>query len=251
MNLLAIDSAASVLSVAAAAGDKIFYSETDAGMRQSEIVIKCIDEQIRNAALNPCDLNGIICMGGPGSFTGLRIGYSAAKGLALSLSIPFVPVPTLDCIAKSKEQLIINREQKEEKIILAVMQARKSSWFYAFYRGKERLTPDRETSNNQITDEINYYLTNGYEIIVTGPGADSFYNNLPQTIRTAISLNCGKRGYAKEQLAIAKEKNIFCNDNSGFLYSGPEYIRKSDAELNLDQMPDVRYLCCQKALLLA
>ena len=100
MNLLAIDTATSILSVAVCKDKDVFYKKIDADTPISESAMSVIDSLMKEAGLKPNELNGVICMGGPGSFTGLRVGYSIAKGLALSLNIPFVAVPTIEEIIK-------------------------------------------------------------------------------------------------------------------------------------------------------
>ncbi|WP_461257266.1 tRNA (adenosine(37)-N6)-threonylcarbamoyltransferase complex dimerization subunit type 1 TsaB, partial [Treponema sp. R80B11-R83G3] len=142
MKLLAIDTAASFLSLAAANENEIFSSETEAGTRHSELVMELIDSLMKKAGIMPKDLNGILCMGGPGSFTGLRIGYSIAKGLALSLSAPFAPVPTLECIA--------HNEKFAQTVTLAIIEARKNAFFYAFFKNRQRLTEDKDANLSQI-----------------------------------------------------------------------------------------------------
>jgi len=227
MNLLAIDSAGSVLSIAVSRGGEIFCEDTQADMKHSEIVMNCIEKQMARAELKPRDLQGVLCMGGPGSFTGLRIGYSIAKGLALSLSIPFAAVPTLDCIAYSGEH------STESSILIPVIQARKDAFFYTIFRNKERLTQDADASTAQIIEEIQSYANKNEKITVTGPGAEILFNSMSDELKNAVNLNFENRGYAKELITIARNKELFKNDNSAFLYSGPEYIRKTDAEISL------------------
>jgi tRNA threonylcarbamoyladenosine biosynthesis protein TsaB len=221
MNLLAIDSACSVLSAAVSRGEEIFYEQTEAGMKHSELVMEIIDAQMERAGLKPCDLNGILCMGGPGSFTGLRIGFSIAKGLALSLSIPFVPVPTLECIAYPGLD--------NTGLTLPVIQARKDAFFFALFNSGRRLMEDADGDVSQIAAVIRE------KINITGPAADVLYNALPEELKPFCECSCNNTGYARELIYIAKSKNLFCNDNTAFLYSGPEYIRKTDAEINLLQ----------------
>jgi len=230
MNLLAIDSASQILSVSVSKGDEIFYTEADEGMKHSELVMGFIDSLMKKAALKPDDLNGVLCMGGPGSFTGLRIGYSIAKALALSLSIPFAPVPTLDCIACQRTE---DKETACPALRLAVIQARKNAYFYAFYRGGERLSSDGDADTGQIADEIMRY---GEPVELAGPGAALLFDSLPLDLRKNINLKDGtSKGYAREIIIIAKSLNIPDNENTAHLFSGPEYIRKTDAELNLDE----------------
>jgi len=226
MNLLAIDSCSRILSVALSCGDneEIFYMEADAQMKQSELVMGFIDSLMSKAALKPGDLDGVFCMEGPGSFTGLRIGYSIAKGLALSLSIPFAPVPTLDCIAFTPLSTL------PSPYSLAVIEARKNACFCAFFKNDARLTEDKDADFVQIAQEINCF--NG-KITITGPGSSALYESLPPELRENIFLNNQNRGYAKEIIHIAKKRKLLDNQNDKYLYSGPEYLRKTDAELNL------------------
>jgi tRNA threonylcarbamoyladenosine biosynthesis protein TsaB len=224
VNLLAVDAAASVLSVAVSRGKEILRAQTDAGMKHSELVMNLIDELMKKAALDPADLEGVLCMGGPGSFTGLRIGYSIAKGLALSLSIPFAPVPTLECIAFAR---------RDCGLIVPVIEARKNAFFYAVFRGAERLMPDTDAAAGEIAETIYKKTGENEKITLTGPGAAALFAVLPEKIKNALVLDGEKRGYAEELISIAKIKEIFHNDNTAFLYSGPEYIRKTDAELSL------------------
>ena len=228
MNLLAIDCAGPVLSTALSRGDEIFYEAASEGMKQSELVMDFIDSLFKKGSLKPSDLNGVLCMGGPGSFTGLRIGYSAAKGLALALSIPFSPVPTLDCIAS--QRTMDCGGDAFSSLQLAVIQARKNAWFYAFYRGEKRLTSDGDGDLLQISEEINSY---NEEILLSGPGSALLYDSLSENKKNCLCLNNNMGGYAREIIYIAKKRNIPDNDSVSNLYSGPEYIRKTDAELNL------------------
>jgi tRNA threonylcarbamoyladenosine biosynthesis protein TsaB len=225
MNLLAIDSSSSILSVAACRADETHYAKTDACTKHSELVMDMIDSQTKKASLKPNDLDGVLCMGGPGSFTGLRIGFSIAKGLALSLSIPFAPVPTLDCMAFPC---------RERALVLAAIEARKNTFFYAFYHEGERLKPeslqDEDARAEQIALEIQRYKE---KITLTGTGAASLYGLLLREAKQNIEPDLETRGYARELITVAKMSKIFENDNTAFLYSGPEYIRKTDAELNL------------------
>jgi len=224
LNLLAIDTACSVLSIAVSREDEIFYAETEAGLRHSELVMNMIDSQMKKASLSPSNLNGVICMGGPGSFTGLRIGYSIAKGLALSLSIPFMVIPTLDCMAFP---------YRNNGLIFSAIEARKNSWFFSVYQGEKKLKQVVEAAADQINDEIiKTAEIENENIILTGSGAASLFSSLSQEAVKHLIYNNESRGYARELIIITKKQNLPENDNSAILYSGPEYIRKTDAELN-------------------
>jgi len=224
LNLLAIDSASSILSVSVAKKDEVFCGEIQAGVKHSELVMDLIDSLMKRAALSPDDLDGVLCTGGPGSFTGLRIGFSIAKGLALSLSIPFASVPTLDCMAFP----CLGRG----RTVLAVMQARKNTFFYSFYNTafKNESSPNEDAQASRIEREIERYSE---KIILTGTGAPVLYDLLSREAKEKVEPDFPDRGFSREIITIAKIRKIMDNDNSAFLFSGPEYIRKTDAEINL------------------
>lgn len=75
--------------------------------------------------LSPADLRAIAVSLGPGSFTGMRVGLSVAKGLALALQIPLLGVPTLDVTAHAFAS--------EKRPVCAVLPAGRSRWVTAFY----------------------------------------------------------------------------------------------------------------------
>jgi len=223
MNLIAIDSSHSILSVAVSRAEEIYFEETDAGAKHSELVMELIDRQMKKARLSPFDLDGVLCMGGPGSFTGLRIGYSIAKGLALSLSIPFASVPTLDCMAFPC---------RGRSLILAAVEARKNTFFYAFYRGDKPVPRAvfEDAQASRIALDIGRFKE---KVTLTGTGAASLYGSFSAETKKSVELRVQNKSYSREIIAIAKIRKIMDNDNTAFLFSGPEYIRKTDAELNL------------------
>jgi tRNA threonylcarbamoyladenosine biosynthesis protein TsaB len=243
MNLLAIDTATDQFSVAIGdshpvtfppaktfnriKGDShLWLLEADVGLRHSELSMDCIDMLMRQAALKPEDLNGIVCMGGPGSFTGLRIGFSLAKGLACALNIPFAAVPTLDCMAWPLSAL--------PGIVVPVIDAKKGAYFCALYQNGEKLSDDMDATPGEIASEIATTLTTNHYSLTTilGPGAPLLYEQLcAMNLQEGITLGKNLRwGNAASLLHIARETGIITRGDKGNS-AGPEYIRKSDAEL--------------------
>lgn len=100
MKILGIDTSTESLGVALIEdGNLLLSSETVLGMRHSRDLIPTIKEMLNKASLAIGDVNGFAVGLGPGSFTGLRIGVTAAKTLSLISGKPVVGVPTLDVIA--------------------------------------------------------------------------------------------------------------------------------------------------------
>ena len=100
MKILGIESASLVAS-AALLEDDVLLSECTSNYKKthSETLLPMIEEVLRTAGTEPSGIDLIAVSEGPGSFTGLRIGVSTAKGMAYALNVPVVPVPTTDAMA--------------------------------------------------------------------------------------------------------------------------------------------------------
>jgi tRNA threonylcarbamoyladenosine biosynthesis protein TsaB len=231
MNILALDTSDSVISAALSFGGGTGHIEVDSGARHSELLMEIIDGLFKTASMKPEDLELVACMKGPGSFTGLRIGFATAKGLSLALGIPLAAVPTLDCMAHNLSAW--------PGIVLAVMDAKKDCFFAAFYRSGKLLSGYLDASPAMILGELKALsLSPGEPLAITGPGAPLLLEkleNLEEFKKTRSSPlffrdAAFRRGRSLELLEITRQYNIIRDDD---LYSGPLYLRKSDAELNL------------------
>ena len=100
MKILAIDSSGIVATVAIL-DDDILVAEYTINYKKthSQTLLPMIEEITKMTELDLKELDAVAIAGGPGSFTGLRIGSATAKGLGLALDVPLVSVPTLDALA--------------------------------------------------------------------------------------------------------------------------------------------------------
>src|SRR5262245_38956907 len=100
MRVLAIDTSTLAGGVALVDGDRTVAEYVlDIRLTHSERLMPTVERVMSDAGWSPGDLSGLAVAIGPGSFTGLRIGVSAVKGLALALDLPIAAVPTLDALA--------------------------------------------------------------------------------------------------------------------------------------------------------
>jgi tRNA threonylcarbamoyladenosine biosynthesis protein TsaB len=98
--LLAIDTATRFISLALHDGHQILYESTWRTYNNHTIELTpAIQRALTHVRLTPANLETVAVAQGPGSFTGLRIGMSVAKGLAMAQNIPLIAVPTLDIVA--------------------------------------------------------------------------------------------------------------------------------------------------------
>ena len=100
MRILAIDSSAMVATVAVTT-DGVLNAEYTINHKKthSQTLLPMIDEIKKNIDLDMNTVDAIAIAGGPGSYTGLRIGSATAKGFGLALNIPIINIPTMDALA--------------------------------------------------------------------------------------------------------------------------------------------------------
>jgi tRNA threonylcarbamoyladenosine biosynthesis protein TsaB len=180
-----------------------------------------------DARLKAGDLGAVACMKGPGSFTGLRIGFAAAKGLALALDIPLLACPTLDCMAYPWKPW--------PGLVVPVLDARKNRFYSALYAGGRRISPEMDVDAAGLLQCICQAGCAG-PILLTGPDAGLFLSRLeglpgdpaggPPHPTLLLDPLC-RKGRGLELLAVAKDREIMNNDKRSDVMSGPEYIRKS------------------------
>ena len=130
MNLLAIDTAASLCAACVwdtAAGVERGRSVADLGKGHAEHLMTTIAEALAAAGVDYAGLGMIAVSIGPGSFTGVRVGVSTARGLALALKLPAAGVTTLDALAEEARAAIPGRA------VLVTIEAGRGDLYLALY----------------------------------------------------------------------------------------------------------------------
>ncbi|MGH7311444.1 MAG: tRNA (adenosine(37)-N6)-threonylcarbamoyltransferase complex dimerization subunit type 1 TsaB [Candidatus Rokuibacteriota bacterium] len=127
MRLLAVETSTLAGGVAILEDDRLRGEYIlDVSATHSERLLPAIDRVLADAGWSPGDLQGLAVAVGPGSFTGLRIGLSVVKGLALALGVPVVAVPTLDAMAAALPFAALP--------VCPVLDARKGEVYCCLYR---------------------------------------------------------------------------------------------------------------------
>jgi len=130
-----------------------------------------IGEILEKAALNFTDLDAIAVSKGPGSYTGLRIGVSAAKGLCYALDIPLISIDTLESLAHQAES-------EASEFIIPVLDARRMEVYSAVFNSD--LTRIRETRAEVITETSFVEYAEKGRATILGPGAEKCREVLDQ-----------------------------------------------------------------------
>jgi tRNA threonylcarbamoyladenosine biosynthesis protein TsaB len=124
--ILAIDTSTAWISLALHDGAFVRYEKTWQSQHHHTVELApAIAQLFEQTGTNPADLTGLAVAIGPGSFTSLRIGIAAVKGLALGLNLPVVGVPSLDVIAAA--------QPLDNKTLIAVLHAGRTRLAYTRY----------------------------------------------------------------------------------------------------------------------
>lgn len=127
MWLLALETATPMLSVALLKnGEPVVEYNERSKRRHAQTVAPTIADLLQGQGLRPEDVGAVACGSGPGSFTGLRIGLSTAKGLAQALNIPLITVSTLDILAAAAI--------RPDTVTAPLLDAKQGHIYVAFYR---------------------------------------------------------------------------------------------------------------------
>ena len=176
MLIMALDSSGVTATAAIAAPDKIIaeYSVNNK-LTHSQTLLPMLEEIRRMAGLDMKDLDAVALTGGPGSFTGLRIGSSTAKGIALALGIPVISVPTLEAMAWN----LIGREG----LVCPMMDARRGQVYTGIYRScgthMETVADQMAADAAEIAGKLNDL---GEKVTILGDGADAYLDRLKETL---------------------------------------------------------------------
>ncbi len=140
MKILGIETATTVCGAAIVADGRIISEEQTSEKKvHAESIMRLIADSLGNSGLSLKDLDAIAVSIGPGSFTGLRIGLSVAKGLAYATDKRLVAVPTLDALARGA----VDAGVIKTPYILSVLDARRDEVFCRlFHVDEKRIVPE-------------------------------------------------------------------------------------------------------------
>ncbi|MCQ2959132.1 MAG: tRNA (adenosine(37)-N6)-threonylcarbamoyltransferase complex dimerization subunit type 1 TsaB [Bacteroidales bacterium] len=190
--ILSIETATTVCSVAIHAdGTCIAVKEIQEQNAHSEKLTVLIEEILQEQKLQVSDLSAIAISKGPGSYTGLRIGASVAKGLCYACSLPLITVDTLQAIAlECKNKINID---SPENVYMPMIDARRMEVYTSQW--DSNMNTLQETNALIVTEETNNIFDSTKHYFLCGDGSKkcqetlkgkniSFINNIKATAKT-------------------------------------------------------------------
>ncbi|MFJ1268065.1 tRNA (adenosine(37)-N6)-threonylcarbamoyltransferase complex dimerization subunit type 1 TsaB [Legionella lytica] len=212
MKLLAIDTSTEQASVAISFGDELLHQEQGAQRTQAQFLLPMIDELLAKANTSMTQLDGIIFGCGPGSFTGLRIACSIAKGLAYANDLGLIPVSSLATIAWGARQ----QAGHADSAVLAVLDARMHEMYWAYYPPSEYVAEERV---NPVADIA---LPSEQAVVLAGAGIDEYWADFPDALKAQVSNRLTVYPNAAAMIELVLAKNL---PAIGVADAQPVYVR--------------------------
>lgn len=168
MKILSIDSSSVTASVAITENGMILSEKfINNGLTHSQTLMPMVEEAIKESGISVKEIDLFAITNGPGSFTGVRIGISCAKGMADALNKKCVAVSTLEAIAEPLKN--------QDVIACAVMDARCNQVYTAIFNKGNRLCEDKAVLIDELGEELKQY---DKKIVFIGDGSVLCYEKL-------------------------------------------------------------------------
>ncbi len=222
-NILNIETSTEVCSVALTSeGQVLDHRENYEGQTHATLLSQYVQEMLQYARTRDITLDAIAVSIGPGSYTGLRIGLSEAKGLAFGLNVPLIGVNTLQLLVVST---MFNHFIDEEKVLYVPMiDARRMEVYTAAYNAalEPVLEPQAMILDEQSLVDLNQQ---GYTLVLMGNGSDKAQQVLT---RDGVRFVAGIKPVAVDMMALA-EKSFREQRFIDVAYSTPLYLKEFQA----------------------
>ncbi|MCG8482396.1 MAG: tRNA (adenosine(37)-N6)-threonylcarbamoyltransferase complex dimerization subunit type 1 TsaB [Clostridia bacterium] len=229
MLILAIDTTSQAASIALINEERLIGEYTsNAKMTHLQKLMPMVEELLNKCDLSIDDIQGIAVSEGPGSFTGIRIGVSAARALAQAQDIPVVCVPTLKAMAYNLPYY--------SGIICPILDARRQQVYGSAYQWENHDCREVIHPSAYFIEELLEKLREYEDIVFLGDGVlpykEQIVNVLGEKANFAPSYNKYQKASSVGQLGL----ELFENEEQQAYYEvKPNYQRKSEAERNLEK----------------
>ena len=229
MKILGIESSSMVASVALVT-DGITMAEYTVNFKKthSQTLLPMIDEVMRMLEFELSEVDAIAVSGGPGSFTGLRIGSATAKGLGLALDKPLIHVPTLDAMAYGLFGVT--------SLVCPMMDARRNQVYTGLYRCENHLEVLMPSCSADIGELAELLNERGEPVIFLGDGVPVHQAFLCEHLKVScqfapVHLN------RQRAAAVAALGTILLKEGKTetAMEHRPNYLKKAQAERELEE----------------
>ncbi len=230
--ILNIETSADICSAALGREGEVMAWMAGEGERDhSRVLTLLIGRLLREQGVTAKDLDAVAVSEGPGSYTGLRIGVSTAKGMAYALGIPLVAVPTLDALARSVVDTLSSSMAEslgEDGLLSPMIDARRMEVYSALYdREGRRLTE----IHPHIVDERYYAGERArHKVLFFGTGS----NKCREVLNTPSDLFLEGVVPSADKLVPLAEERYRAGEFADVAYFEPFYLKEFVATVPRD-----------------
>ena len=224
MLILAFETSAKACSVAIHDGQRLLgESYQNTGLTHSQTLMVMAEDLLKSCGKSAGDVTHLAVAAGPGSFTGVRIGVSAAKGFAWGAELPVYGVSTLESMALSLGAM--------EGHVCCCMDARRKQVYNAVFLaengGLTRVSEDRAIALEDLKNELQHI---DGPIYLVGDGAELTHKTLAADIPELILPPEHRRQQRASGVALAALEAISRGESGDGAALQPNYLRLSQAE---------------------
>jgi tRNA threonylcarbamoyladenosine biosynthesis protein TsaB len=195
------------------------------GLTHSQTLMPMLEKIIKENNISLDSIDVFACTAGPGSFTGVRIGVAAIKGLADAKKKP--------CFALSTPEVIAYAHRDFDGIVCSVMDARCNQVYTACFEGENRITPDEAILIDELKDRL---LTYGKPILFSGDGAGLVYSQLKDVVPDCSIADEADRYPTAENAAKLTEEKLLQGEKTVEAEKLlPVYLRVPQAQRELNK----------------
>lgn len=214
MNLLAIETSTEQATIALSVDGQI-DGESQSELRQhAQFILPMIDRLLKAADLSLKQLDGIVFGRGPGSFTGLRVSCSVAKGLAYAHDLPLYPVSGLASIAW--DAFNQTQENANDVRVLAVIDARMQQIYWG------QFSQNRFVAHEQVNAPVDLVMPVEAPLILAGVGIDQYRSQLPEAVKQSIVAQYSLAPNAQSMIQLVQSGRV---ESVSAAEAEPVYIR--------------------------
>ena len=220
--ILCIETGTDICSVALAKdGEMIALRESDLGKDHARKVGVFTRELLQEHGIEPDELDAVAVGKGPGSYTGLRIGVSFAKGMCYALGIPLIAIDSLRslaaCLVEEVEAGIVDIEDWERTVLCPMIDARRMEVYAELF--DTNLTPRSEVVAEVVTDKsFSEVLLDYKKLVIFGNGAEKCSGILEWA--ECVSVAPSARGLCAEA-----ERKLQAGEVEDVAYFEPFYLK--------------------------
>nr|HID58029.1 tRNA (adenosine(37)-N6)-threonylcarbamoyltransferase complex dimerization subunit type 1 TsaB [Desulfobacterales bacterium] len=229
MRILGIDTASQTGSVALLDGETLVAEVlSDIPITHARRIMRSINCVLETAGIEIYQCDGFVVSIGPGSFTGLRIGLSTVKGLAIATGRPVWGISTLDALAQPFMGC--------SYLICPLLKARKGEVYTALY-GKVKGDRHEKLTEELVVNPADWFKQIKAPCLFTGDGAELYKGMILNTLDTNVYFAPPYLNRIRASI-IAHMGKVYLEEGKGMDLSTlvPHYVRRSDAEIKLSSI---------------